>query len=178
MYPQMIELIKTHLQRYPLAEVVDIYKLLYQTANGPKHLVMMGIDENDFFEEWNNADAQNNPPIESLSVDGQLVRAHFGPLRRMNVSPAQVLSALYFTARSFAPNPELMIDWWKDLGELIEAGALELSLRQYAELDEDFLQFGFTAKHHSEAFVAEYKPAYFVIMRRIIEPFMQNVKTI
>ncbi len=169
---RFIDLLRSHLNRYPLAEVVDIYKLLYQAANGPRHLFDCGIDFADVSRMWEDAVDVISVPLEPISVDGELVRAHLGALKKAGVAFDDVWQALVATVQTFKPRPELIVGWWRDLGDLIKSQILPLPLQQYADLDDEFQKWGFLPKHHSKAFVEAYRPAYLVVLRRYIAPFV------
>ena len=172
MSPMLIDLIKSHCIKYPKSEVVDIYKLLFQAANGPRHLAL-DFDAEDFKRNWNDAVCNDFPPLESISADGELVRAHSAPLREKGLSPDDVINSFTLTAQHFEPHPELLIDWWKELGELIKSNILPFPYSQYAILDEEFKQWGFEAKHHSESFIQAYKPNYLIVLRKFIDPIIK-----
>lgn len=161
----LIDMILAHISRHDKAEVVDIYKLLHQSANGPRHLLDYGIDLEKLNLEWNGACNFMEEPLEPISADGKLVRAHFAPLRSCNVSFDEIIDALLATAYTYIPREELLIQWWTELGDLIQSGILPLKMEQFIELDKEFQQFGFLPKHHSDAFIQAYKPAYVVILR-------------
>lgn len=169
MNQRFINILCEHIEMHPLAQAVDIYKLLYQAANGPRHLLKYGIDILQLRQQWDDALLGNEPALESISADGQLVRAHFAKLRESGISFDDVWNALMLTAEGFQPQPKLLIRWWYDLGELIEAKVVKISADQYRELDDEFNLWGFVTKHHSEQFVRAYKPAYVVVLKRYIE---------
>ena len=175
MSPQMIALIKSHIKRYPEVELVDIYKLLYQIANGPKHYAVV-FDADQYFQEWASAPAENFPPTEAISADGRLVRAHWGPLREMGMDPNALMEIFWQTVFHYQPHPEYLIHWWRDLRDLIIRGELPFPLSQYNELDAEFQQWGFVPKHHSESFVRAYNPHYFVVLKSLIEPFLERLR--
>ncbi len=168
MNEKFINVLRTHIERHPCAEVVDVYKLLYQAANGPKHLLLSGLDYGELEQKWESAENTDELPLEPISVDGELVRAHFAPLREQNVRFHDIWSALLLTAESLKPRPELLIEWWRDLGDLIQAKMLNLKIEQYHRLNDEFERWGFVPKHHSQTFSEKYKPAYIVALRRFL----------
>ena len=169
MNEKFIDIIISHIQNHPQAEVVDIYKLLYQVANGPRHLFAAGMDFDELFRQWESAENFGEPAFEKISADGRLVRAHFAPLKKMGIPFEVVRNALIITAESYRPKPELLIEWWRELGELINIKVIPLSKAQYEALDEEFQQWGFVAKHHSEIFKKTYKPAYIVSLTELYD---------
>ena len=175
MNQQLINMLLEHIRRHPHLEVVDIYKLLYQSANGPAHLLASGIDFEQLKQQWQDAQNFDEPPFERISVDGRLVRAHFAPLREMGASFDNIQNALMLTAQSFQMQPRLLVDWWHDIGDLIEIGVLPLSKLQYEILDDEFQQWGFVPKHHSKRFAREYKPAYIVSLVEIYETISESI---
>ncbi len=173
MNQRFINVLLQHIEKHPLLEVVDIYKLLYQVANGPAHL-LAHTDIQEIKEQWENAQNFDEPPLEEISSLGNLVRAHFAPLRKMSVPFDNIENSLILTAQVFHPQPHLLIDWWREIGDLIEIGVLPLSKTQYETLDIEFQQWGFVPKHHSEIFVREYKPAYIILLLEIYEAISES----
>ncbi|RKZ34159.1 hypothetical protein DRQ33_02745 [bacterium] len=173
MGPDLLALIKAHILRYPKCELVDIYKLLYQSANGPKHFVIE-FDTNKFYQQWEKAPAAEFSPTEAISADGKLVRVHLGPLRNLHINPDAIIEILLLTAKHYRPNPRLMIKWWKDIFTLIKDGILPFHLAQYTRLDEQFQEWGFIPMHHSKQYIKEYNPHYVVILKKFLEPLLNN----
>ena len=173
MNERMIEIIREHIRKHPIIELVDVYKLLFQAANGPKHILMHGVDYDEIKRQWDSAIDVGEEPLEAISADGLMVRAHFAALKKKEVPLDNVMGALMYSVDGFQPRPELMIEWWKELKNLVETRALPLETSEYLELDEEFQQWGFIVKHHSQKFSEAYKPAYLVILKRYFELYNQ-----
>jgi len=169
MNTRFLDIVKAHIASHPLAETADVYKLLYQAANGPAHLIAHGIELAAIEQEWSRAEMNDEPPFEPISADGLLVRAHFYPLKEVGARFDDIWNALMLTAQGFQPRPELLADWWRDIGAFIQMHELPLSPQQYENLDDEFQQFGFVPMRHSEAFTKAYKPAYAVVLRRLVK---------
>ena len=165
MNKKFIDVINYHIRRYPALEVQDIYKLLYQAANGPRHYINKEFDINEFYRQWNEAKLLvGQPPLEPISSDGKLVRANFAPLRDAGVHPDDVLNAAMLSVEAYIPRPSLLIQWWRDLGDLIRNKIVNLSMREYNTLNDNFQKWGFVPLPHSETYKKIYHPAYIVIL--------------
>ena len=176
MSPELIALIKSHIKRYPASELVDIYKLLYQIAYGPKHYAVI-FDANEYFQEWAEAPVENFPPTEPISAGGELVRAHFGPLREMGMDPNALMEIFWQTVMHYEPHPEYLINWWRNLKDMILARELPFPPAQYDELNAEFQRWGFVPKSHSESYIKAYNPHYLVVFRGFIQPFLDRLQT-
>ncbi len=169
MNQRMINVLNYHIQRYPALEVQDIYKLLFQAANGPRHYMERYFNLKKFHLEWQKATSiMGQEPIEPVSADGLLVRCNFAGLRESNVSPNLVVNAALQTAVEFISQPANLISWWNDFRDLIASRLLNLDMEQYIKLNEEFLQWGFIVKSHSKPYRLAYSPAYLVVLRKHI----------
>ncbi len=177
MDPWWLNIIREHMSLYPLCEVLDIYKVLFQANMGPAHNFHSHNDDYFINEQWNIAVANTKHAIEPISPDGEIVRAHFGALREQNIQLSSVLRAFELTAEHFVPNQELLQTLWQDLGEAIREGELFLSPGQYRDLSAKIRANGFVAMHHSEAFRSAYDPAYLVVFARYIKPAILSAQS-
>lgn len=150
-----------HKERYPSSESADWYKLAHQAAMGVLHL---GADPDHIRtyleEEWASirADAEQ-PLIDYLSPDSQVVRLHLRPFKACGGSPELVFEALSQTRASFTPSEDTLESYLTQMTTLLEDEQPAFS----AFVDEQ-RQAGFPAVHHSEKYTALHQPAYRVLL--------------
>ena len=85
-------LIRTHLTKYPLMELTDMIKLLYQNEFGPGHMIS---DESESLkrltEEWESLPRLSSSPL-TEPIGNHLVRVHLAALNREELS---LLNAMF-----------------------------------------------------------------------------------
>lgn len=153
------QLIRTHLTKYPLMELTDAVKLLYQNELGPGHMVS---DESAclerLYEEWeamlpsSSTHSDGFPSAESIG--NGLVRIYLDGLKREELA---VLNAMFCqTANEIRGSQETLI---RNLN----------CLSSYFPDTEHFLseykKQGYPPVSHSASYRLAYRPAYRVVMQ-------------
>lgn len=148
---------------YPLSQVEDLYKCVFQAICGPEHLIQ---DQQAFLARL-EAEYQATQPDasqllwEPLRPDSQLGRIHLAAYKTSQ-RPLDALGAacLASAQQSWGTRTELRALW----EEVEQAG---LALRWPSFQPVDFQRFGslirsqgFGAIHHSERYRVNYRPAY------------------
>ncbi len=167
---RLLDLIQTHIQRYPASEIMDVYKLLHQATFGPGHLIASKKNA----REWLEREAElltpsaREPLVERIHPDGDIVRVHLRPYLARGAKLKLLLDAFVRSAGQVQGDLDLMARRWSFfVGKCHADGALA------GRFDvEGALLFGrirarenWPAMHHSPAYVAAYKPYYRVLTR-------------
>jgi|AMZC01.1.fsa_nt_AMZC01005427.1_4 hypothetical protein len=165
---RLVALIRAHLERYPGAQIADVYKLLHQGVFGPGHAIV----SKKATREWLEHEASQQTPaademlIESVHPDGLMVRVHLRPYLAHRGSLSALLDAFVRSAEQVRGDPDTMARWWNLFQALCAQGEL---CSQVCEQREAIL-FGrvrarenWPAVHHSPAYCQAYRPAYRVL---------------
>jgi hypothetical protein len=165
------QIFDSHFTRTPAMQPQDIYKLLFQAALGSEHAV---IDEQSA-RIWLAREISgmgvgpDDPLLDPLSPDGQILRVHLRPYIKAGKDPQTLLHAFIQTANE-----------WRGLTETLKVYAAEaasfLQSQTGSMPPQDFKTFlanmesqGFPAAHHSGEYVRLYRPAYRVVARKFLE---------
>lgn len=166
----MHTILTQHARRYPEWMAADVYKLIHQAACGSEHSLgaEAHVRERLMLELAACGVDLSEPLIDSISPDGQIVRVHLRPFRRMQLDPEALLRAFIETARGYRPGVERLRGFSSIAAELARAGALGVSFDQVEQQLAEMQAGGFPAVHHSRPYVQHYRPAYRVVSRDLL----------
>jgi hypothetical protein len=183
------QILENHLLRYPQMQIADLYKLLHQAAMGSEHAVLDEQAARDWLEGElvEMGDGPDDPLMDPLSPDGQILRVHLRPYIRAGKKSELLLQAFIQTAYEKRSSPPRAPSG--DRGYLAGTGTTTEKLKEYYRearrmADEDLLPFSgetvrlffakmeeqdFPAVHHSKFYKRLYRPAYRVVARQFLE---------
>lgn len=151
----------TYMQRYPKAQLIDLYKALFQTAFGSAHAVTDVESARDWIvREFSEMPETKLPLLEALP--GEHCRVSLDWLKEG--MSAETLARLF--QRSARPTPCATAVLRKSLAvlqELAREGALPFSEEETQKAVHEWSSFGFPSCHHSQPFRDAYSPAYRLI---------------
>ena len=161
---EVMALLRRQAERYPLLEVQDLAKALYQAEFGCGHFVAPGGDgEARLLRELSDtADASRRvqPPLVEPLGEG-FCRVHLPALQESGLAPKTLHRLFYLSAKEPAGSKAQFLQ---------SLDVLEDSAEQYGLKREEarawlasYRAAGCPATHHSDAFRAVYVPAYRVI---------------
>jgi hypothetical protein len=156
-----IELVlRNHLDRYPKMEPQDVYKLIYQASLGNEHLMTDTSALREYLlDELKAVEAPTmEPSTEALTPDGELVRLNLRPFKSAHGNPEELLKAMLETARTFKKSERQLEAWLR----AIEQRGTETAFFQRMRRER------YPSVHHSDAYEAAYKPAYRVILKKLL----------
>jgi hypothetical protein len=164
------DILNFHFVRYPLMQIQDVYKLVYQAALGSEHAAA----DPDAARHWLEHEiAELEPgPVEALvdpiSPEGKFVRVHLRPYVQHGYSPARLGEAFLAAAKEYSGRASLLEEYW--------LAAIEQNRFPAADM-EDFIQEmkarGYAAVHHSTDYRQAYLPAYRVILQKHAKGFLK-----
>ncbi len=156
-----------HYQKYPLVQIQDIFKFIYQSSFGCEHMVSSLETSTDFIrEESKNISPSDEPLIDPL--DGAFSRIHLSYLN--HGLSAQTLGKLFFES-SKAGDKTGVEDKLSIAKELIYEKNLPFSMKDFDKCCKEWHANGYPPVHHSDIFKNAYNPAYRVISNKYI-PFL------
>jgi hypothetical protein len=164
------EVILKQTEKHPLMEIRDIYKLIYQAAMGPGH----AISNEQKAREWLETEINQLEPFEDESMIEEineakgLVRVNLRPYIKEKRNETELLHAFIETANSFKQDLNELKEIWKSAEYLSEKGLIRF---KKAEMKDFFMtaeEGGFPAIHHSDSYRQAYKPAYRVVLKKLL----------
>ena len=158
----IVPVLMDHYKRYPLLKIQDIYKLIYQAAMGPEHL----IPDKDAAHKKLCAELENitefyaQPLFENIDPTEQLVRVNLNSFKQGQGDPEKLFEAFYQTSITFLPKVDLI--------KIYIQQAIHLSENKIWPFEIDVIKSffhlkgsqNFPAVHHSDIYRKTYCPAY------------------
>ncbi len=170
----LLTFLQQHLSWYPLMELRDVYKLLYQGVLGAEHL-MPSRDEYTRYLRAEFEPLQADPAqrlLEPIRPDGALYRLNLRLFKARQQGLDQLISYLLETAQIITGTRAELLAAWDEFTRLCLQGQIQQFDTETIEQFSQWLeQVEYPALHHSETYSREYRPAY----RLIAAPFIHEL---
>jgi hypothetical protein len=161
-----------HLNWYPLMELRDVYKLLYQGVMGAEHL-MPSQDEYARFLRDEFKTLEPDPTghlLEPVRPDGALYRLNLRPYKARRESLESLFPFLIDSAHEIAGSSSELHKTWVKFIELCEGGQIsQFSADAVYGFGHWLVEMGFPAVHHSDIYARNYRPAYRLIAAECLQ---------
>lgn len=158
-------LLRQHLQRYPLMQLADIYKLLHQAALGSGHAVSDAaaarLNLQRELDEMGSGLAE--PMIDPISPDGKLARVHLRSYVAAGHDAGKLADAFVATAQRWPPARDKLERFCACLGDFAASGEIAFDAESVRSYFAQIAAAGYPVVHHSEAYRSAYRPAYRVV---------------
>jgi hypothetical protein len=165
--------------RYPLMEVQDLYKLVFQAAFGCEHAVLDAAAARSWLtsEIQGLSEGPPEPVVDTISPDGRIVRVNLRPyLAAGGLRPSLaaggdaeiLLEAFVRTAGEYRGTIEQLQRYWGHAMAFVTAKRFPLSADQLADFFEQMNARGYPSVHHSASYQNAYRPAYRVALRECL----------
>jgi hypothetical protein len=143
----------------------DLYKLIHQAAMGSEHAIDNRAAARDYlYQEIDTLQGTSDEPLmETLSPDGNLVRVNLRPFLNLNGDIDTLLQAFIETATSFPGDPALLKTYMGTALAISKANIIPLDSVALEGFFSEMTQLEYPAVHHSPIYIRLYAPAYRVI---------------
>ena len=157
--------LRNHLARYPAMQIRDVYKLIHQAAMGSEHAVsnIEGVRKWMERELAEIGDGIDEPLIDPISEDGQILRVHLRPFVAQGGDPEMLLNAFIRTANEFHGVVDVLKKYWN-----VATGIDFFLSAEMDEFIESMRAKNYPAVHHSPDYERLYRPAYRVVWQKFI----------
>jgi hypothetical protein len=154
-----------HIARYPNLELIDLYKLLHQSALGASHASAADdILEKEFNLEWDNLTGVHvEPAIDPISPDGKIARIHLRSYLSQDYSKDDLLTAFIRTANAQNGSQEKLKKFCNCLRDLSKAKQLPFNPEDTEAFLNDVENKDYPTLKHSNIFKKEYEPSYRIV---------------
>lgn len=172
-------LIDKHIERRPLMEVRDVYKLLYQGIRGPEHLITSKSAFSKRLEaEYKELTANwDDPVLEAIHPQGILLRINLKPFKAAELDLTQLLEVCLQTARRKWGTPEELRSLWESLCNSYSQHKFGVfSAREMDEFTAWLASHDYPAVHHSQAYRQAYQPAYRLVAADLVAQWIHTSK--
>ncbi len=159
----MRQLLLDHFKRYPLIQIQDCVKLLFQSRFGCGHFVgepEMSLQR--LQRELEDCPFQENAPLFE-TLGGGYCRLNLSALGPGQLSPDTLNRMFVFSSGQAADGKDAFEADLALLGEMIREGALPFSLTDWETYLARYRAEGYPAVSHSEVYREAYRPAYRVL---------------
>jgi len=158
-------IVRSHKVRYPEMDVNDLYKLVHQAALGPGHAVDDPAGARGYLERelGGMGEGLYEPLLDPISGDCELVRVHLRPYQESGRDLDTLLDAFVRTANEYHGSVGVLEKYWD--------AACQTGLWPLPVMDEFFAgmkKMEFPAVHHSDRYSELYRPAYRVVLRKLL----------
>ena len=165
---QTRDLLIRHHRTYPLMQIQDLFKFLFQSAFGCEHLV----SNRDAAIAYIRREYDSLPPMSPTPpdpLDGAYSRVHLSCLQE-GLTP-ETLGELFCRSAKTEPSGQAdLLDKLQTARDLIHEGLLPFSPEEFQDMLSVWAEKSYPPVHHSDAFRAAYHPAYRVIANEYL-PF-------
>lgn len=172
---KLIHLIKKHIERYPLIQATDVYKLLYQGIFGVRHIISEKTWER-LIEEADRISLKeylDEPLTEQISTDKHFVRVNLRPYIRKGLSLRKLYNAMTKTAKDKG-DTEKFISHWITFKNLIKSEEIEFNPNEIAQIEKSLNKEGPIPRHHSKKYRDAYYPAYRVVKKELFDSLLRE----
>ena len=159
-----------HYSRYPLIQVLDLYKLIHQGVFGCEHAYVDEENARLMLEQEikNKPGYMAEPVIDPISVDGQIVRVNLRPYFAGGGNLLSLAEAFILTARKYKGIDSTFIRYWGYVEKMAAMGDLIFNIDDMSKEFAILKQAGFPPVHHTDEYVKAYEPAYRVVLREYL----------
>ncbi len=180
-----IDLIRKHRDQKKQFDIADAYKLIYQSVFGPEHL--LSDHERVMQRLVQELDAMegefNEPLIEPISVDGNVVRLNLRPYKLLKGDATQLFQAMVQSSQQIRGSKDKFLLLWRQFLLAVMAGMFEFDREAVLRFDAQMSTQNYPAVHHSPGYREANRPAYRVLslnsamtlVMRLIERDRDNV---
>jgi hypothetical protein len=168
------DLIVCHQRRYPMMQIEDVYKLIYQSIMGPGHLLS---DEKRAFaalkKEIANSPGREKDIFVDISLNIKLVRVNLNVFAKKSGYADKLFSAMKKTAVAIQPDKEKFQEVWETIGEMLLNR--NLTIGNYAKwilLTDRLSRDSFPPIVHSSIYRRLYSPSYRVILYDLVDEIL------
>jgi hypothetical protein len=165
------ELIRWHQRLRPDLQVVDVYKMLFQSVFGIQH-ILHDKAKRYLEEELSTLETQKSsdePLIENISIDSVMVRVNLRSFKMRGLSSDKLFLAMATSAEKPKGTQKAFLKLWNRFKSLVEAGKLNFDESNLEDFDKKVKKENYPLLHHSERYRRSYRPAYRVVKREVFK---------
>ena len=173
--PEVFNLIFSHLNRYPLLQIQDIYKLMYQGAIG--HDPYNGQREFDCMDtSFETIPPDQDMPLwENIDPGGNLVRLHIAAYRARNRDCQALAAVSAWTKSAFQGSQKNLIEGWNTfVKSFVEKNIIKVDSFSVNSFSRWLSENKYPPVHHSRIFLENYHPAYCIVVREFLQILMDS----
>jgi len=178
-----VDLILTHIHRYPLLEAMDVYRLLHQAVFGPSG----SVANRKAAREWLDHEVQlaipdaNRLLVESVHPTNEIVRVYMSPYQALGGSIPALLDAFIRSVHA-APSDLIaqgarLAEAWRAFTGMVAPGSVlagRFEARTLSLIGRVRAAESWSAAPHSPIYLHHYQPYYRVLLRPQADQLMRQ----
>lgn len=151
-------------------QIEDVYKFLYQGTLGIEHLLQDTLAARKYLEEeWRQiAAVPREPLLEILSPDSQWVRLNLRAYKARGGTTA-ALWQLMMRSAGVHEGKKVFVRRWQEFVRMVDERLLPFDNIRLREFDRRIVARQYPVSHHSETYLKDYRPAYRVLLRSVVD---------
>ena len=163
-------LIREHLKRYPLLQIEDLYKLLYQSTLGNGHAITDSAQVAGWLSRdlMNLKESSSESLADTLGSCGRFARVHIKAFIQYGGDPAELLKAFMVTGKNYPPDSSAFFCAISTARNMAIKGKLPWNDDSLEKFINQQALLHYPAVHHSDRYDSAYHPAYRVIARELL----------
>ena len=164
------QIIHSHIDRYPLSQAEDLYKLCHQASLGSEHAVTdRAAAHARLFREISELGTPTPEQLlDEISADGAICRVHLFPYVVSGRDPEVLLEAYIQTAQNFKGSTSRLRLFMAAIVEMNQNSEIPFKAEEVESLFDEMQAAGFPPIHHSPTYIQAYNPHYRVIARQFL----------
>ncbi|MDZ7363120.1 MAG: hypothetical protein ONB46_20710 [candidate division KSB1 bacterium] len=164
------KVVHEQLQRHPVMQIQDLYKLAYQAALGNEHLMSdSAMVHNYLIHELESVQASSAEPLlEEISPDGNVVRLNLRPFKAQQGDHRALFQAMMQTARNFPKSPGRLARYLSRLEQMAASGDIPFEATAVQSYFREMRNKSYPAVHHSAVYEEKHSPAYRVMLKKYV----------
>lgn len=165
------ELVRQHQKLRPNLEVIDVYKMLYQSVFGVQHILTnkakLYLEEE--LSTLETSKFQEEPLIESISIVNSMVRVNLRQFKMRGLSSDDLFLAMVNSARETKGTRKSFLRLWNQFESGVKTGKLSFERSSLENFGKKVKKENYPPYHHSERYRKSYRPAYRIVKREIFK---------
>lgn len=165
-----VPILLNHCGKYPLMKIQDIYKLIYQAAMGPEHIIEnKEISYKRLCVEFEEVDLDSNRPLlEEIDPANQIVRLYINPFKARGFELKKLFDAFYRTAASYTASPRNLERYFNEIFLIEEKKILPVNINDLKGYFFFNQKRNFPPVHHSDTYKSAYHPSYRLVLKKYL----------
>ncbi len=160
-----VALLNTQVEKHPLMQIQDVYKLIYQSAFGNSHLLIDPERARRHLDrELAGIRGRDVPLLENISPDSSLVRVNLCAFRYRRLDRDLLFEAMLKSAGRSREASELFRKRWHEFVKMVELKKLPFNPERVKVFETRYLAEP-REMHHSKIYTNAYNPHYRVVRR-------------
>ena len=166
-YSDLEAILRLHAKKYPLMEVTDAVKLIFQNEFGGGHLISNKAKCLEYLIfEYNSVEQADGELYEDIG--NGIIRVFLPALKANSIAPEKLCELFIRSAGLIRGNTDSFLKKLDLLIRLTDEGVFAFSKSQIENYLTEYAAIGYPPVSHSEIYRQNYKPTYRIILKDLL----------